>query len=106
MTGWGFPRTVCMQRKSPTTEWVSVYFILFYFILSETGSHYMALADQELPMFRLDLNSQRFPCVCLSSAGIKSVCCEPGVVVHTFNPSTWEAEAGGFLSSRPAWSKK
>jgi hypothetical protein len=29
---------------------------------------------------------------------------EPGVVAHTFNPSTWEAEAGGFLSSRPAWS--
>ena len=27
-----------------------------------------------------------------------------GVVVHSFNPSTWEAEAGGFLSSRPAWS--
>jgi hypothetical protein len=26
------------------------------------------------------------------------------VVVHTFNPSTREAEAGGFLSSRPAWS--
>jgi hypothetical protein len=25
-------------------------------------------------------------------------------VVNTFNPSTWEAEAGGFLSSRPAWS--
>jgi hypothetical protein len=29
---------------------------------------------------------------------------ELGVVEHTFNPSTWEAEAGGFLSSRPAWS--
>jgi hypothetical protein len=27
-----------------------------------------------------------------------------GVVAHTFNPSTQEAEAGGFLSSRPAWS--
>jgi hypothetical protein len=26
------------------------------------------------------------------------------VVVHTFNPSTWEAKAGRFLSSRPAWS--
>jgi hypothetical protein len=26
------------------------------------------------------------------------------VVVHTFNPSTWEAEARGFLSSRTAWS--
>jgi hypothetical protein len=32
--------------------------------------------------------------------------CEPGVVTHAFDPSTWEAEAGGFLSSRPAWSTK
>jgi hypothetical protein len=31
---------------------------------------------------------------------------ELGIVVHTFNPSTGEAEAGGFLSSRPAWSTK
>jgi hypothetical protein len=29
-----------------------------------------------------------------------------GVVAHVFNPSTQEAEAGGFLSSRPAWSTK
>jgi hypothetical protein len=28
------------------------------------------------------------------------------VVAHTFNPSTREAEAGGFLSLRPAWSTK
>ena len=28
------------------------------------------------------------------------------VAVHAFNPSTWEAEAGRFLSSRPAWSTK
>jgi hypothetical protein len=27
------------------------------------------------------------------------------VVAHAFNPSTWEAEAGRFLSLRPAWSK-
>ena len=26
------------------------------------------------------------------------------VVAHTFNPRTWEAEAGEFLSSRPVWS--
>jgi major histocompatibility complex class I len=26
------------------------------------------------------------------------------MVAHTCNPSTWEAEAGGFLRSRPAWS--
>jgi hypothetical protein len=29
---------------------------------------------------------------------------EPGMVEHAFNPSTCEAEAGRFLSSRPAWS--
>jgi hypothetical protein len=28
------------------------------------------------------------------------------VVAHAFNLSTREAEAGGFLSSRPAWSTK
>jgi major histocompatibility complex class I len=28
------------------------------------------------------------------------------MVAHAFNPSTWEAEAGRFLSSRPAWSIK
>ena len=26
------------------------------------------------------------------------------LVVHTFNPNTWKAEAGGSLRSRPAWS--
>jgi hypothetical protein len=32
--------------------------------------------------------------------------CHRAVVAHAFNPSTWEAEAGEFLSSRPAWSTK
>jgi hypothetical protein len=26
------------------------------------------------------------------------------MVVHAFNPSKWEAEAGEFLSLRPVWS--
>jgi major histocompatibility complex class I len=30
----------------------------------------------------------------------------PGVVANAFSPSAREAEAGGFLSSRPAWSTK
>jgi hypothetical protein len=29
--------------------------------------------------------------------------CHQAVVVHAFNSSTWEAEAGRFLSLRPAW---
>jgi hypothetical protein len=32
-------------------------------------------------------------------------CSQVVVVAHAFNPSTWEAEAGGFLSSRPACSR-
>jgi hypothetical protein len=34
----------------------------------------------------------------------KKVYLKPCVVVYIFNPSTQEAEAGGSLSSRPAWS--
>jgi hypothetical protein len=37
---------------------------------------------------------------------VKKYKIKPGVVAHAFNPSTREAEAGGFLSSRPAWSTK
>jgi hypothetical protein len=28
------------------------------------------------------------------------------MMAHAFDPSTWEAEAGGFRSLRPAWSTK
>jgi hypothetical protein len=35
-----------------------------------------------------------------------SLLASQAVVVHAFNPSTWEAEAGGFLSLRPAWSSE
>jgi hypothetical protein len=34
----------------------------------------------------------------------KNICLKPGVVARAFNPSTWEAKTGGFLSLRPAWS--
>jgi hypothetical protein len=36
----------------------------------------------------------------------KNLNSQQGVVAHTFNPNTWEAEAGRFLSSRLAWSTK
>ena len=28
------------------------------------------------------------------------------MVAHTFNPSTWDAEAGGSLSSSPGWTSE
>ena len=36
--------------------------------------------------------------------GFKNEYLNLGVVAHAFSPSTWEAEAGEFLSLRPAWS--
>jgi major histocompatibility complex class I len=36
--------------------------------------------------------------------GIKNTQLCRAVVAHAFNPGTWEAEAGRFLSSRPDWS--
>jgi len=44
--------------------------------------------------------------LCKSSTGrefVKFGAVQRGVGVHTFNPSTGEAQAGGFLSSRPFW---
>jgi hypothetical protein len=53
--------------------------------------------------FRSARATQRKPC--LKTRQIKTGE-RPGVVAHTFNPCTWEAEAGGFLSLRPSWSTK
>ena len=49
-----------------------------------THSHFLALA---------------FPCT-----GHIKFAIPAGHDGEAFNPSTWEAEAGRFLSSRPAWS--
>jgi major histocompatibility complex class I len=34
----------------------------------------------------------------------KNLLWSQAVVAHVFNPSTWEEEAGRFVSLRPAWS--
>ena len=38
------------------------------------------------------------------STQLKNKILQRDMVAHAFNPSTWEAEAGRFLSVRPAWS--
>jgi hypothetical protein len=43
-------------------------------------------------------------CLAMDGTAHSEVQLGQAVVVHTFNPSIWEAEAGEFLSSRPAWS--
>jgi hypothetical protein len=48
-------------------------------------------------------SNMRTPTPCDSDLEIKT---SRAMVAHAFNPSTGEAEAGGFLSSRPAWSTK
>ncbi|KRY98149.1 hypothetical protein T11_14439 [Trichinella zimbabwensis] len=44
--------------------------------------------------------------ISLEECGRGCTGCSESVVAHTFNPSTQEAEAGRFLSSRQAWSTK
>ena len=67
-----------------------------------------------LTLLRLTLNPRICLSLCLSDKLTHSVATfvpldsrSPScrvVVAHTFNPSTWEVETGGFLSLRPAWS--
>jgi hypothetical protein len=49
-------------------------------------------------MIKRTLETQMY----ISSFSLTARC--GAVVAHAFNPSTWEAEAGRFLSSKPAWS--
>jgi hypothetical protein len=72
---------------------------------------------RELPVVIIKIMAD-FIKVCVASSDVETVSfpvavitkhpdrsdLRPGVVAHAFNPSTWEAEAGGFLSSRPVWS--
>ena len=52
---------------------------------------------------RVECNSDLFLHSCVKTMHKKTSGCR-AVEAHIFNPSTWEAEAGEFLSLRPAWS--
>jgi hypothetical protein len=49
---------------------------------------------------------KQIPLVVLGTNLLYKCTWSQAVVAHAFDPSTWEAEADGFLSSRPAWSTK
>jgi hypothetical protein len=94
----------------------------------EAGSLYIALAVWELKEIDLSASAsqvigsktdhtmekeRKLWQVPLEGRGPEAVTCHfqkkrstlsQAVVAHVFNLSTWEAEAGGFLSLRPAWS--
>jgi hypothetical protein len=48
-------------------------------------------------------NTSKRPTTRIKNFHLKKKKKSQAVVVHAFNPSTWEAEAGRFLSLRPAW---
>ena len=73
-------RTIWESWFSPSTAWVSV---------SDRLSAWQPLPAEP---------SWQSKCFCFKIYTLL------GMVVHTFNPSTQEAEAGRFLSSWPAWS--
>ena len=63
------------------------------------GTHLLVSATQ---MAREEALRFLFVCLFLFFFNLKKK--GQAMVAHAFNPSTWEAKAGGFLSSRPAWS--
>jgi hypothetical protein len=79
------------------TSWLNVSFLASYIFPGSPFPNFLFY-----PIFLSPINPV-FYFLTISYIYKKS---QPGVVAHTFNPSTWEAEAGGFLSSRPAWSTK
>jgi hypothetical protein len=88
------------QFKSCT--WLPIFFFNFL-MLNE-----MIWLSGHIPLslnvwFWLNRNSSSLLC---HQNYVIEVSLLPGVGAHAFNPSTREAEAGGFLSSRPAWSTK
>jgi hypothetical protein len=93
----------------------TVWLLLLFVVVFETESDYVALASFKLTNLLLQLpagsgvtdigHNSLFISTISRSYYDKSAGSQAGVA-HTFNPSTWEAEAGGFLSSRPAWSTK
>ena len=67
----------------------------------------LELSVQSLPLeLREPLRKTGKNCISQRGPVHKKNTARWAVVVHVFNPSTWEAEAGGFLSSRPAWSRE
>jgi hypothetical protein len=63
---------------------------------------FMVSANQQQTWYFFYFFLRKQCCITLPNHLIKA--CSWAVVAHAFNPSTREAEAGRFLSSRPAWS--
>jgi hypothetical protein len=96
---------------SPTLFCLFACLFVCLFVCFEAGSLWVALVDPELNYEKQLLTSASWVLGTIIPnshafliATIKKTTGQLGVVVHAFNPSTREAEAGGFLSSRPAWS--
>ena len=61
--------------------------------LEKQDSDLKSLLMMMIEDFKKDINNS-----------LKEIQNSQAVVAHTFNPGTWEAEAAGFLCSRPGWS--
>jgi hypothetical protein len=85
--------------------WVLFCFVLLCFVLIVLSKKPLHLLQKSQSMRAMAPASSRLA-LSVEFEKTKLWWLGPGVVAHDFNPSTWESEAGGFLSSRPAWSTK
>jgi hypothetical protein len=115
------PGTTNPQRHCPP-YFKTGHYLFIYFWFFQT--RFLCIASDTLELTlqtRLALNSHRSTCLCLQDTGIKSGHHHHHLadrvllfnilkifgwveMMYNFHSSTWEAEAGGSRSWRPAWS--
>ena len=79
------------------------YMVVFNVRKNLTGTVYCTPPTPQEQNTRVFLPSVRTTFILFFSS-LNNSCLSWAVVAHAFNLSTWEAEAGRFLSFRPAWS--
>jgi hypothetical protein len=121
--GWPI---ISQQKKKGFSEHISFFLKIYLFIICKVHCSCLQTLQKRVSDFVMD--GCEPPCGCWDlNSGLseeqsgtltnwaispalniflKRDNCSWAVVPPTFNPNTWEAEAGRFLSLRPAWSTK
>lgn len=109
------PHTLSHTTGGGRAQWVDASLVYLMSSRAATASRWDTVSrkekkDKEICVFNVQLRACRSTICFFTVWGHSIFTVRKGiinhivVVAHHFNPSIWEAEAGGFGSSLPAWS--